>query len=136
MCYRADSPQSLVDRQAECWDPALDWAAATLDARLFPRVGVMHEPQDPRALSAIQNKIDSMTVFELTGLHDLVMLSGSAVLGLAAALNWRTAADIWTMSILDEIWQEEQWGRDDEARNLSQIKKAAFLHAKSVFDLS
>lgn len=37
LCYRADSPQALVARQAESWDPALDWAAEALGARLEPR---------------------------------------------------------------------------------------------------
>lgn len=28
LCYRAEGPQTLVDRQAAAWDPLLDWARA------------------------------------------------------------------------------------------------------------
>ena len=46
-CYRADTPDSLVARQAAAWDPLLEWAAVTFGARLFPVQGVMHAPQRP-----------------------------------------------------------------------------------------
>ena len=52
LCYRADTPEGLVARQSAQWDPMLDWAEEALDARLEVRVGVMHAPQDPGALSA------------------------------------------------------------------------------------
>src|SRR6056297_37025 len=32
-CYRAERPESLVERQNAEWDPALDWAAATMSVR-------------------------------------------------------------------------------------------------------
>ena len=37
LCYRADRPAELVRRQAESWDPALDWAATALGARRVAR---------------------------------------------------------------------------------------------------
>ena len=39
LCYRAESPAELVARQAERWDPLLDWAAREMGARLEPRAG-------------------------------------------------------------------------------------------------
>ena len=52
ICYRADSPQELVDRQSENWDPLIDWAAKELGAPLEPRSGVIHAPQNPDSLAA------------------------------------------------------------------------------------
>ena len=34
LCYRAEAPEELVRRQAEAWDPLLDWAADRYGARL------------------------------------------------------------------------------------------------------
>jgi chaperone required for assembly of F1-ATPase len=42
LCYRATSPQELIDRQALHWDPLLDWAASDLGARLNVTQGVIH----------------------------------------------------------------------------------------------
>lgn len=136
LCYRADRPEALINRQSEQWDPFLDWAAEHLDARLQPRSGVMHQAQDADVLSRLRTRVHALSNFELAAFHDLVSLSGSLILGFACALNVRSAADIWDLSRLDEIWQAEQWGQDEEAENAAQVKKLAFLHAKQAFDLS
>ncbi|WP_170387742.1 ATP12 family chaperone protein [Ruegeria atlantica] len=136
LCYRAAHPQELQERQAEQWDPALDWAAEVLLVRLQSVVGVLHQPQPPEALTALRQRVHALSDFQLAAFHDLVSLSGSLILGLAAAQNWRTAEEIWNISRLDELWQIEQWGHDDEAFAAAEVKKAAFLHAKRFFDLS
>ncbi|MDK3073433.1 ATP12 family protein [Sedimentitalea sp. JM2-8] len=136
LCYRADTPPQLVARQSEQWDPALDWAEETFGVRLQPRSGVVHQPQDGGALSRLSDPVHRMTDFQLAAFHDLVSLSGSLILGFAAAMNWKTPEDIWTISRLDELWQEEQWGPDEEAQALAALKHAAFLHAKRFFDLA
>lgn len=136
LCYRADRPEELIARQAAAWDPMLDWAADTLNARLQPRVGVIHAPQDPAALQALSLRTHQLSNFELAAFHDLVSLSGSLVIGFAAALRARDIEDLWNMSRLDEIWQAEQWGKDDEAEAQADIKRQAFLHADRVFAMS
>jgi len=134
LCYRAAHPETLVMRQAEQWDPALDWAAEVLNARLQPVTGVVHQPQPTQALAQLRQLVHAMNNFQLAAFHDLVSLSGSLVLGFAAAHTWRDPAEIWQISQLDELWQIEQWGSDDEATRSAEMKKAAFLHAKCFFD--
>ncbi|OWU84009.1 ATPase [Oceanicola sp. 22II-s10i] len=136
LCYRAEAPHELVQRQAEAWDPLLDWAAEVYGARLEARTGLMHEPQDPEALARLDAEVRRLSSFELTAFHDLVSLSGSLVIGLAAARDHRPADDLWTLSRLDELWQEELWGADEEAAEVAEIKRQAFLNAKQFFDLS
>ncbi len=136
LCYRAERPESLVNRQTAAWDPPLAWAESTLGARLQARAGVMHVPQDPDALTTLADRVHQLDNFRLAAFHDLVTLSGSLILGFAAAEGWKDADAIWEMSMLDTLWQEEQWGRDEEAYDTAQIKRAAFHHAKTFFDAS
>lgn len=136
LCYRADAPVELAQRQAQEWDPALDWAETALGARLAPRTGILHQPQDAAALAGLGRRVEAMTPFQLAGFHDLVGISGSLILGFAAAMDWRSADDIWQLSRLDERWQEEQWGEDEEAQAAAAVKRQEFLHAKRFFDLS
>ncbi|ATF16985.1 ATP12 family chaperone protein [Phaeobacter gallaeciensis] len=136
LCYRAEMPAELVQRQAEIWDPALEWAAETLGARLEPRSGILHAPQNPEALARLRGLVHEMTPFQLAAFHDLVAMSGSLVLGFAAAKGWRPADQIWEMSRLDELWQEQQWGQDEEAQATADLKRHAFLHAKRFYDFS
>lgn len=136
LCYRATYPEALQQRQAAQWDPALDWAAEVLNARLVPVAGVLHQPQPAEALQILRQQVHGLDAFQLAAFHDLVSLSGSLILGFAAARGWRSADEIWEISRLDENWQVEQWGHDDEAHTVAETKKAAFLHAKRFFDLS
>lgn len=136
LCYRADYPDVLIARQQEQWDPILDWAAEILGARLEPRSGVMHAPQDPDVLDSLTARVRAQTAFELAGFHDLVSLSGSLILAFAATHDLFAPKEIWDISRLDEIWQSEEWGADDEAEAAAAIKEHAFIHAKQVFDLS
>lgn len=130
LCYRADSPAELIARQTAAWDPLLDWADSTLGARLIPVSGVLHHPQSRDALDRLHKKVAEMDAFTLTAFHDLVSLSGSLVIGFAALMEQAPINDLWVVSRVDEDWQIDQWGEDDEATEQAEIKRQAFLHAK------
>lgn len=134
LCYRADSPEGLVARQAAAWDPLLDWAHDTFGARLTPTVGLMPRPQNPDDLARLAKDVHAMDAFTLTAFHDLVGLSGSLVIGFAALRNHGQIEDLWQTSRIDEIWQEEQWGEDEEATAMAAAKRDQFLAAKR-FDI-
>ena len=136
LCYRAAAPRELALRQAAEWDPVLNWAEAALGARLLPREGVLHVPQDAGALEVLRRRVHALTPFQLAAFHDLVGISGSLVLGFAVSEGWRSADEIWQLSRLDERWQEEQWGVDEEAAAAAAVKQQEFLHAERFFRLS
>ncbi len=135
-CYRAEYPDELIARQAAAWDPLLDWADRHLNARLIPVTGVMHRPQDPRALAALSARVHTLDAFTLAGFHDLVSLSGSLIIGFAALYDLHPAPDLWQRSRVDELWQEQEWGEDAEARERAAQKESAFLQAKIFADLA
>ncbi len=135
LCYRAESPAELVARQAERWDPLLDWAAREMGARLEPRAGIMHASQPEAPLRILAERTHGFTPFELAAFHDLVALTGSLVLGFAATGQEHDAKELWALSRLDETFQEELWGEDEEAQEAAEIKRQAFLHAHRFFAL-
>lgn len=136
LCYRAEAPAALVARQAAAWDPLLGWAAERFGARLITVAGVVHVPQDPAALARLAAPVHALDAFGLTALHDLVALSGSLVIGLAALEDAAEIGALWRASRVDETWQQEQWGIDDEARARSAVKESDFLAAKRFHDLA
>lgn len=129
LCYRADSPAELAERQAAAWDPALKWAQETYGAVLKSGAGVMHIPQDSQSVKLLSEQVHALTEFQLAAFHDLVSLSGSLVLGLAVMRGWKDPEEIWQMSRLDDQWQQDQWGEDEEASQMAEHKHEAFLHA-------
>ncbi len=135
LSYRAESPALLRQRQSEAWDPWLDWSARTLSAPLIPVSGVMHQPQPETSLRALRHAIAAHDPMELTALHDLVTLSGSLVLGLAVSHGALSAAEAWRLSRIDEAWQTEQWGADDEAEQAAAARAEAYLSAETLLIL-
>ncbi|NNK78188.1 MAG: ATPase [Litoreibacter sp.] len=136
LCYRADSPQGLVQRQAEGWNPLLDWANRRFDVSLSARSGVMHVAQPAVTLEKLHDEVAALDPFQLTAFHDLVSLSGSLVIGLAAIRDYAEIAALWDLSRIDEFWQESQWGADEEATEQALMKRDAFLHADKFFRLA
>lgn len=136
LCYRAERPEELVARQAAEWDPLLEWADAALGARLISTQGVIPIEQDAAALSALRAPMGALSDFELAAFHDLVSLSGSLVIGFAAAVRQNSAESLWEVARLDERWQIEQWGDDIEAEELNRMKKNDFLLASRVYELA
>lgn len=135
LCYRAEGPIELVARQAEGWDPVLDWAASALNAPLVVTQGVVFVAQDPDVLARLRARVAALDPFRLTAFHDLVAISGSLVLALAVIDGWLPAEAAWQLSRIDETWQAELWGTDDEAQKAEEVRHADFLQAERFYRL-
>lgn len=136
ICYRADAPDSLVSRQLQAWDPLLDWINQRFDIRLQTVTGVMHVPQDGADLAKLSAAVHAMDEYTLTAFHDLVGLSGSLAIGFAALERWRSAEELWRLSRIDELWQQELWGEDEEANATAAFKEGEFTEAMRFYELS
>ncbi|MEO9863766.1 MAG: ATP12 family protein [Yoonia sp.] len=136
LCYRAAGPAELIARQADHWDPLLQWAKGRFDADLKSAEGVMHVPQDGGALTRLKAELDAMTHFQIAAAHDLISLSGSLVIALAVIDGHLSEEDGWAVSRVDEEWQFEQWGDDDDARALESVKRQAFFDAANFYKMA
>jgi len=133
LCYRAEAPVELAERQRAGWDPLLAWSADRFGVRWSITSGVMPTPQNPETLALLGAHVARFTPFELTAFHDLVAMSGSLVIGLAVTEGIAPVESLWDVSRIDEDWQVEQWGEDDEASRLTLHRRTAFLDAARFF---
>jgi len=124
ICYLADGPASLVERQARDWTPWRAWAAVELGVHLEPAEGIIHRPQAPEAVARVRDLALRLDDFALTGLATAVPLLGSAVLGLAVQRGALSGPDAFDLSRLDEAFQEGRWGVDAEAAASTAAKRA------------
>lgn len=129
LCYRSETPVELVTRQAVAWDPLLEWAADVLSAPLKIGVGIMPVKQDAKVLTSLHKRVAEMDAFQLAAFHDLVGMSGSLIIGFAATHKLLPVAELWACSRIDEDWQIDKWGEDDEEIATSEGKRAGFEHA-------
>ncbi len=129
ICYRADGPVELIERQAVAWDPLIAWAKNELNAPLEATTGVIFHVQPEDSLIALRRQVLAMDPFVLTSFHDLVALSGSLVIGFAALRGYDTPENLWEVSRIDESWQVHLWGKDEESEQMSAVKRQSFLDA-------
>jgi chaperone required for assembly of F1-ATPase len=116
LCYRAEAPESLAERQRLAFDPVLDWAAEALGARFALSAGIIHVEQPAEAIEAVRAAVAAFDdPVALAALSVVTTLTGSAVLALAVARGRLTAAEAWRIAHIDEDFQIERWGADDEA---------------------
>ncbi len=115
LCYRAAEPLSLSVRLARAWQPVLDWLAEAHGARLALAEGIIHVDQPPEALQALETAALALDPFRLAALHVLTTSYGSLGLGLAVLGGRLTAGQAFEISRIDEEFQVERWGHDEEA---------------------
>ncbi len=116
LCYRAQSPRELVDRQSALWDKVIDWYRDAHGANFILAEGVMHvaQPREAMAIfSAIANR--HADPFSAGCIHTFATLTGSAMLALAIAEGFLTVEEAWEAANVDEDWNVAHWGEDAEA---------------------
>lgn len=135
VCYRADGPEGLLARQAECWDRVVDWARSVLSARMVLAEGVMHVDQPRESIAAIGVHLNARREpFRLAALHVITSLTGSALIALAVDMGELTVEEAWTAAHVDEDWTIEQWGEDAEAMALRASKHRDMVGAARLLE--
>lgn len=121
--YRAGFPEELIARQAQHWDPVLRWAADDLGAHFILTEGVVHVTQPDKAIAAARARLPN-EAWQVAALHMVTTITGSALLALALKEGARDAAQVWAAAHVDEDWNREKWGIDEEveARRASRLR--------------
>ncbi|MDE2486366.1 MAG: ATPase [Alphaproteobacteria bacterium] len=127
VCYWAEEPQALVERQRLHWGPVLDWVEAEAKLSFIRAAGIVHQAQPEPTLEQVKAIALALDDFALAGLAFGASLFGSAILALALQRGWATGEQAFALSRLDEAWQEEKWGVDAEAAERAAAIKAEAL---------
>jgi len=134
LCYRADGPDRLVERQKAAWDPVVEWAEAAFGARFVLAEGVVFAAQPESSLRAVAGPLEELDMFRLAAANVITTLTGSALLALAVLRGRLRTEEAWALAHIDEDWNIEIWGADEEAmerraRRYDEMKAAARLLA-------
>jgi chaperone required for assembly of F1-ATPase len=115
LCYFAEGPKALVERQVSHWGPVLEWAARDLDLHFVRAIGIGYKDQPVESLLRAAKLAEAQSDFGLAALAHATSLFGSAVLAFALLRDQFSGEEALELSRLDEAYQQEQWGVDDEA---------------------
>jgi chaperone required for assembly of F1-ATPase len=129
--YRAGFPDALVARQGEHWDPVLRWAADDHGAHFILTEGVMHVRQPDAAVAAMRALLPA-DAWRLAALHVITTITGSALLAAALKESARTPEQVWAAAHVDEDWNAEKWGADEEVVARRAVRQRDFEAAVQV----
>lgn len=115
VCFLADRPADLVARQTELWQPLRDWLALALDAPLTVTTALIAPVQPADSLAALRAHLERRDDWHLAAVQAATAAAGSLVIALALAEGRIDAARAIAASQLDERYQADLWGDDDEA---------------------
>lgn len=124
--YRALSPDLLIARQVEAWDPWLAWARARYDVHFETTAGIIHQPQPAATLIRLGEAVAALDAFRLAGLSPVVTITGSLILALALIEGAGDPDTLWTAANVDEDFQAEMWGVDALAAQALANKRGEF----------
>jgi chaperone required for assembly of F1-ATPase len=127
ICYRAEAPERLATRQDEAWSPYVAFARDHLGARLSLAAGVIHVAQPQPAIAAVRVALDQMQdPVALAALSSVTSLTGSAIMALALKAGFRPPEQVWRDAHVDDDYQFEVWGRDEEAEHRLALRRRDF----------
>jgi chaperone required for assembly of F1-ATPase len=135
LCYRAGHPDDLVVRQAKAWDPYLDWLRDDLGVSMEVTTGIIHVEQPAGGLRKLYDHISDYNIYTLTTLHAITTGLGSLTMGLAFINAHKDFGKIWTDARVDEAYQVEQWGQDEEAEKATVMLHSELLNAVRFHEL-
>jgi chaperone required for assembly of F1-ATPase len=128
VCYWAEKPQALIERQQAAWRPLLDWTERRFNARLKATSGVLPVAQDDIALTRLRDAVAAYDDFRLVALSVATGAAGSLVIGLALVEREIDARGAFEAAALDESFQIAEWGEDAEAAKRREALRAEFAH--------
>ncbi|KON64118.1 ATP12 chaperone protein [Komagataeibacter europaeus] len=114
LCYRADHPALLCERQKAEWDPQLAWLHARHGIDMAVTQGIMPLSQSPEVQAAWRGILEKMDNPTLAALGVMVPAMKSIVLGLAVVTGALPPAKAAEVASVDERTQMDIWGRDDK----------------------
>lgn len=116
LCFRVEEPKELNERQAAGWDPLLDWLEGEIGFRPFVFTGLWGMKQDQDVIKSLRSAVGGYSALRLLALSQAAGLLGSATLAYAVLKGRLDMQEALRLSMLEELYQSEQWGEPEEMR--------------------
>ena len=115
ICYRAKNPKELVELQKNKWDPIILLIEGYIGTKVQVFQGILPKKQKATVHGHLNNLINQFDIFEISALHRITNITGSIFLSLCVIKKDISKNEVFELSFLDELWQAENWGFDEES---------------------
>lgn len=114
ICYRDGSNSELLTVQDKKWNPILEWFDKN-DMHFEVAYDVFPIEQDEKSVSNFKANLENLSLEELSLLYFASAISKSTLLSYALLNKKISAGELFELSLLEELWQAENWGKEEEA---------------------
>ena len=111
--YRAGHPEGAGRARGAALGPRAVLGGGRARRAFHPGEGIMHVSQ-PEVRSTPRAGALPDDPWSVAALHVVTTLTGSALLALALHRGARDPDQVWNAAHVDEDWNAEQWGEDEE----------------------
>ncbi|MGB7371057.1 ATP12 family chaperone protein [Erythrobacter sp.] len=129
LLYRADPDEPLHARQLADWEPIVAGFEREEQVELVRVSGIVHRPQPDATTAHLRQRLSDLDPFALAGTEMMASLAASLVIALEAGRPHGDAEALWQAASLEEEWQADLWGRDEEAEERRKGRAEQFAHA-------
>lgn len=118
--FFSDKPE-LFNRQKLKWQPILDWAQNRYGIKLNTTQS-LDVPDNANWLKCLAREFNQLSDKEFCCWYAAALNLRSVLLGLVMIKGYADYKMVAELAGLEELWQNEQWGIDDQALALRQKK--------------
>ena len=134
VCYLAEKPIELVEKQKKMFASYIDWANEFLGIKLITGRGINYVKQNSTNEFKIKRYLEQLNDFELTIVYELTNLTGSFFIAAAVFSGVVKAKGAWDASIIEDTYRIELWGEVEEETVISKNKKEYFFSFVKLID--
>ena len=115
--------KELVAQQEKIWGPLLQWVEQEFDTKLKTTQNLDVPEQDQKLVYRLNFELQKLSDRQLVAFYAMAFRTRSVLLALAFVKGKINAQEAFQAAALEEIWQAEKWGKDEEAESRRQTMR-------------
>lgn len=135
LCYFAQSPKELREKQEQLWLPLIEKLSSDLQIEVKTTTGIIPIKQSDEAIASVSALVSQYDLYDSFVLRNLTGFLSSFILAYGVFKGFISAQEAFSLSIVDEEWQEQHWGKDMEASARQQKVFEEFILAHKFLEL-
>ncbi len=107
--------EELIARQEKVWTPIVAWANQTLNTDFINTHGLDIPEKNQTSACRLKHFLEQLSDKEFAAFYAAAITMRSVLLAAALVKGRISAKEAFEAAFLEELWQNESWGVDEEA---------------------
>ena len=123
LLFRSPDAVELIEEEHKVWDPIVAWAKEKMRADFKTSESLEVPVENNASLPRLQVFLESLSDKELVAFYEVSKITKSVLLAAAFVKGKVNADEAFKAAFLEEIWQADKWGHDEQADKRREIIK-------------